>query len=557
MDFRSLSAQPPAPRPWKRVLALVFLLLLMILPYDPNDYTLGNFLRLPVELPVLILLLVATPERLRPWMRGLLAAALGLVAVLKAADLATYLIFARDFNAFIHLPPVFAGLNVLSGALGKVAAGAVVVLLLLLFAGLLAIMVWALKAAVPDSPEARNPVLGIFAAAALVAYVALDDLDVKDEGIPIASSEVTSLVVNQAVAHWQSYDDRNRFNLAMAEEAAKAPPAERLLSGLGKTDVLFILIESYGRSTIESPLHSDEIGRVLADFQKEIGEKGFSARSGWLQSSTYGGQSWLAQSTLMSGLRIDRSGRYDALLTSDHPTLVSDFHRAGWRTVAVMPALKNPWTEQEFFKFDQVYRAPELGYHGQPFNWITMPDQYTLSEVERRELAPADRKPVMAEMALISSHAPWTPIPKLVPWNKVGDGSVFDETVRVGGAPADVWRSTEKIRESYRHSIAYVLDTIKSFVLTYGNDDLMLVVLGDHQPVPFVIGDDPIRDVPVHVIARRPDLLKQIDGWGWTEGMIPAASATSTPLEDMRQRILTTFTPPQMSQEGHGSTATR
>ena len=54
-----------------------------------------------------------------------------------------------------------------------------------------------------------------------------------------------------------------------------------------------------------------------------------------------------------------------------------------------------------------------------------MPDQYTLAAFQRLELTPG-HKPVMAEIDLVSSHTPWAPLPAMVPWNKVGNGSIFD-----------------------------------------------------------------------------------------------------------------------------------
>ena len=55
-----------------------------------------------------------------------------------------------------------------------------------------------------------------------------------------------------------------------------------------------------------------------------------------------------------------------------------------------------------------------------------MPDQYILAAFQRLELAKADRRPVMAEIDLVSSHTPWARIPQLIDWNEVGDGSIFD-----------------------------------------------------------------------------------------------------------------------------------
>ena len=43
-----------------------------------------------------------------------------------------------------------------------------------------------------------------------------------------------------------------------------------------------------------------------------------------------------------------------------------------------------------------------------------MPDQYTLDAFHRLELAPRHRQPVMAEIDLVSSHAPWSRTPHLI-----------------------------------------------------------------------------------------------------------------------------------------------
>ena len=59
-----------------------------------------------------------------------------------------------------------------------------------------------------------------------------------------------------------------------------------------------------------------------------------------------------------------------------------------------------------------------------------MPDQYILSAFQRLELAQPNRGPVMAEIDLVSSHWPWAPLPQMVDWNDVGDGSIFDEHAR-------------------------------------------------------------------------------------------------------------------------------
>jgi hypothetical protein len=65
---------------------------------------------------------------------------------------------------------------------------------------------------------------------------------------------------------------------------------------------------------------------------------------------------------------------------------------AGFRTAAVMPQITLPWPEAALMGFDTVLAAADLGYRGLPFNWVTMPDQFTLAAFERMELGDGPRQ---------------------------------------------------------------------------------------------------------------------------------------------------------------------
>ena len=65
------------------------------------------------------------------------------------------------------------------------------------------------------------------------------------------------------------------------------------------------------------------------------------------------------------------------------------------------------------------------------------------------------------------------------------------------------------------------MNALVSFVQRYGDDDLVLVVLGDHQPSKIVTGENPSHDVPISVIAHDPAVLDRIAGWGWNDGLRP------------------------------------
>jgi hypothetical protein len=170
-----------------------------------------------------------------------------------------------------------------------------------------------------------------------------------------------------------------------------------------------------------------------------------------------------------------------------------------------------------------------------------MPDQYTLDAFHRLELGRSHRAPVMAEIDLISSHAPWSRTPRMIPQSRVGDGSVFTGMPEQSPSQTVVWRSPDRVRQAYGESIQYSLDALVTFLTTYGSDDTVLVLLGDHQPATIVSGEGADHDVPVTVVARDPAVLRRVSSWGWQPGMLPAQDAPVWRMDAFRDRFLRAF----------------
>ena len=85
------------------------------------------------------------------------------------------------------------------------------------------------------------------------------------------------------------------------------------------------------------------------------------------------------------------------------------------------------------------------------------------------------------------------------------------------------------------------MSTLVSFVRRYGDPNLVLVVLGDHQPSTVVTGLSPSHDVPISVIAHDPAVLDRIAGWGWGDGLRPVPQAPVWPMSAFRDRFLSAF----------------
>jgi hypothetical protein len=146
---------------------------------------------------------------------------------------------------------------------------------------------------------------------------------------------------------------------------------------------------------------------------------------------------------------------------------------------------------------------------------------------------------------LIGSHAPFTPLPTVVEaWDSIGDGAVFGQLPRSGGNAFTLWRDPPALRLAYADAVDVVLRSIALYAQRPVNRPTMLIVLGDHEPAAIVTGDEAARTVPMHVIARNPELLRPFLDWGFLRGLRPAADAPVRPMEEVRALLVTRFSQP-------------
>jgi len=146
-----------------------------------------------------------------------------------------------------------------------------------------------------------------------------------------------------------------------------------------------------------------------------------------------------------------------------------------------------------------------------------------------------------SEIDLVSSHTPWTPLPKMVPWDHLGDGSIFDPMPAQGLSPGVAWRNTETVRQLYGQSVQYSLDALVSWITRVHDDNLVLVVLGDHQPATTVSGSGANHQVPISIVAHDPAVLARTASWQWQDGLLPSPSAPVWPMDSFRNRFLDAF----------------
>ncbi|MGV9700580.1 CDP-alcohol phosphatidyltransferase [Streptomyces sp. NPDC003470] len=543
--WRAWRTRHPVParvlRRTTTVLAAALVLAALLLPntyvaLEPNRFT-----QIPGEAVVGAAVLLGLPRRPRRVVAVLCGGCLGVLTLLNLLDMGFGEYLGRGFNVVLDWGLLDDARAYVADSLGGTVAtlaalGAVALALALLVCTVLAtVRLGDLLAAHRD-----RATRGVLAAGAV--WITCSVLGLQAFGMPLVSGRAAHALRAQTERVVDTVRDEAAFAREAKADAFGATPGEELVPDLRGKDMVFAFIESYGRSAVEDPAMAPGVDRTLDASTKALAAAGYRARSGWLTSPTYGAGSWLGHSTFLSGLWVDNQQRYRTVTSGGHRTLTAMFGDTGaWDTVGIMPGVQKTWPEARFHGLDKVYDAHRLGYEGPKFSWSTMPDQYALEAFQRLEHGRKRDKPLMAEIILTSSHQPWAPIPRMVGWDELGDGSVFDGIEAAGRKSADVIADSALSREEYGRSIQYSVTCLTQWLERYGTDDTVLVFLGDHQPIARVSGDGASRDVPVSIVAKDPKVLGAIDGWNWTDGLRPAHDAPVWRMSSFRDRFLTAY----------------
>ncbi|MET0680103.1 MAG: hypothetical protein ABWZ41_03805, partial [Burkholderiales bacterium] len=300
-----------------------------------------------------------------------------------------------------------------------------------------------------------------------------------------------------------------------------SPPLASDLAAVRGADVFVIFLESYGAATYDRPEHLARLAPARGALAAAVTATGRAVVSTFVESPTFGGASWLAHASLLSGVEVRDGDAYNMLMTQRRRTLVRTFADRGYRTVALMPGLRQDWREGAwFYGFDEVYGADRLEYGGPEFGWWRIPDQYALAQLDRREVAPHPRRPLFVFFPTINSHAPFRPVPPYQPdWGRLLGPRPYDPPVEQAlRGYREEWKNLEP---AYADSMSYALEWLGGYLRERRDAGFVLVVLGDHQPPVGVGGERPSWEVPVHVIARPGPLLDALAASGFTPGLMP------------------------------------
>jgi hypothetical protein len=305
------------------------------------------------------------------------------------------------------------------------------------------------------------------------------------------------------------------------------PPATLIASDLARVrgaDVFLIFIESYGQVSWDRPAFVTALASSRAGLEAAIRDTGREVVSASIESPTFGGESWLAHISLLTGTEVRDQDTNARLMARPRDTMVTAFARHGYRTVAVMPGLQREWPEGRFYQFDQVYGSHALDYHGPPFGWWDITDQYAFARLDALSLGRPPGQPLFVFFPTISTHTPFTPTPPYQPdWKRMLTAEPYDadELERAWSEPPD-WLN---LGPGYTQAIGYIHATLAGYLRLHASRDLVMILVGDHQPPAAVSGENASWNVPIHVIANRRELLDRLLQHGFRKGLAPTTQA--------------------------------
>lgn len=305
-----------------------------------------------------------------------------------------------------------------------------------------------------------------------------------------------------------------------------------------KPTINLFLVESYGRIlTVDEttgPQWKAEVERI----ERDLKAQGWFCVTAFSVAPVSGGRSWLAEATLLSGIRV----RYEAVFRhlvqemESTPNLVLFLASQGYETTLLAPKERElqGLPLENHFGYDHTIRRDDLEYTGKRVGWGEIPDQYTL-EFSEDTLFSKISAPQFVNFHMVSSHAPWSAVPRLVSdWRSFNDGRSEGEGIQPEQNLDEVFVRLRRFRRveprftymgemdqlkvgAYWRSIRYDLRVIQRYLQAH-RDDRLVLVLGDHQP-PFISTIDGSYDVPLHVFARDPALLEEFRRVGFIDGM--------------------------------------
>jgi hypothetical protein len=530
--------KPRSRRPPGLLATLVAIVFLNLL-FSSGDFVEQPLQLLPssvaVELLVLVGLffVVGRPQGVVLW--GLAALSLAAFA-LRATAVAIPWFFGRDLNVAVDARFVPFFVQLLANAMPAFEFAALALLAFGVLLAAVALVRTALRT-VSRAVELQGwPGLALGLAALVAGWALMPKAPSTPDERPVLSADASMAVVQafDAVLRAEGLRGAHRARIDAAQAAL---PEKSDFAALRGRNVVLIFVESYGAITARDPVFAATMDPLRARLQNALAQAGFASATGLLRSPITGGGSWMGHGTLLAGVKIAAQDAYEVMLVSRLRTLAHRLGEAGYRTLALMPRMDQPWPEGRLLGFAQIRNQLDLGYRGPRFAWESLPDQWVLDWFARNELQPA---PVFAKIVLASSHTPFERVPAFIDdWAAFAKADPYKD-LPVREFPVRMGQVFDQ-DAGYLAAVAYSLEAAVRFAAERTDDETLFVVLGDHQPPLTTARRTGDFAVPIHVFSRAREIIEPFEARGYVPGLALPVGAATNGMEDFLAGFLADF----------------
>lgn len=314
--------------------------------------------------------------------------------------------------------------------------------------------------------------------------------------------------------------------LLMSEQDFEETNAFKSLELKQKPNFVFLCIESYGARIYKDPKLAVHLEPVFESYKDKLVNADFHISSSFSTAPIYSGGSWLSYCTFMYGTKIENTSLYETMFEASgnfsvYESIFHVLHRNGYQNILSSPMggvddKDINWDSiTRCFRSDHIVNWEKLNFNGNALPFFGLkkrfcaPDQYVINHAYEHAKEQTEG-PFSVFYCTMNSHIPWiSPMHVEEDWKSLNSPSKKVEI------------STDKFssnHDKYIASIKYQLECVLDFAVRNQDDNLVLVVFGDHQP-PLISIPRMGLETPVHVISKHKEFVEYFHEHGFKRGI--------------------------------------
>ncbi|MDW3194864.1 MAG: sulfatase-like hydrolase/transferase [Cytophagales bacterium] len=288
-----------------------------------------------------------------------------------------------------------------------------------------------------------------------------------------------------------------------------------------RPNVFFLFIESYGAYYFKEPALRKASLETYQNFDSQLAKHGYYSNSIYSTSTAFGGQSWLAYSSVLYGYEMNNNTLFENHLNDpifrQSNSLLHLFRNMGYKNYNLNPitpivGINVPYDEmREFYAIDRWILNEDINYNGDEYGWgACAPDQYSMNfmmDLIKKE----EPGPFTYFYLTKNSHSPFITPKFEQDWKSLNNQSEQEHIHRGFLANPE--------QADYANAIQYEFDVIQDFITRHGSDQDIFLLIGDHQP-PF-LSDEKIhgRESPVHIFSKNEAFINEFSHYGFQKDL--------------------------------------